>query len=118
MDRESSNNSVERNITQNARFLEIERRVSKLSHTEYDAVHPRFQKPNEAADVAYEEKNHYYCEQCKMFFAPTDDGLKMHFQKEIKTHRPYKDPCVYCNGKVYEYVINGESRVFHNCATD
>ncbi|RZB39349.1 hypothetical protein BDFB_005094 [Asbolus verrucosus] len=62
----------------------------------------------------YEIKNHYYCDLCKLFFAPTVRGLKFHFSGDMVQHKPYAS-CFYCQGDVYEYKINNQRKFYHNC---
>lgn len=88
--------------------------IKKVSQTESDAVHPRFKVETPAEILSYEKANYYYCNQCKLYFAPTVLGLETHFTKEIVKHN-YFGICLYCKGKVYEYYLNESQLVFHNC---
>lgn len=86
----------------------------KVSKTEFDAVHPRFKNETKEEMSKYEKTNYYFCEQCKLYFAPTVLGLETHFTKEIITHNSF-GVCFYCKGSVYQYLLNGTSLIFHNC---
>lgn len=90
----------------------------KKSVTESDAVHPRFldtEKSNSNQNE-YETKNYYYCEECKLFFAPDDKGLRIHFKEDIIKHTPTGN-CFYCNGPVYTYLLHDKKYNYHNCKT-
>lgn len=89
----------------------------KKSRTEADAVHPRFlMKPEDEEEMKkYESEHHYFCSTCKIYIAPTNLSLKMHFKEEIKDHPPY-GMCYYCKGDTFEYKFNGNIRYYHNCA--
>ncbi|CAH1106203.1 unnamed protein product [Psylliodes chrysocephalus] len=82
--------------------------------SESDAVHPRFIKENPEEILKYEQEHYYYCIQCQLYFAPTFEGLSIHYDKEIISHKPLGS-CFYCKGKVYEYTKQGESKLYHNC---
>ncbi|CAG9856453.1 unnamed protein product [Phyllotreta striolata] len=84
------------------------------SISEFDAVHPRFVKENPEDVVKYEQEHYYYCEQCRMYFAPTFEALRVHFDKEIITHEPIGS-CFYCKGNVFGYKKSGQLRAYHNC---
>lgn len=86
----------------------------KISYTEADAVHPRFKNETPEETKAYQKTNYYFCKQCQLYFAPTVLGLKNHFTKQIITHTAC-GTCIYCKGNVYEYYLNENSCVFHNC---
>lgn len=89
--------------------------ILKESHTEFDAAHPRFVKPEELEAVQLFQREHdFYCEQCEIFFAPTIEALKLHFKGDLVEHRPY-GRCFYCKGAVYQYKVNQESQLYHKC---
>lgn len=89
---------------------------SRKSRTEYDAAHPRFlnTEKKEKVEHEYELNNYYYCDICKLFFAPNDLGLRTHFKKDRADHVACGN-CIYCNGPVYYYYIRNEKHYFHNC---
>lgn len=88
----------------------------KKVRTELDAVHPRFTTPiDEEEMLKYETEHHYYCNTCKVFIAPTNLALKIHFKEEIQDH-PASGSCLYCKGDTFVYKFNGNIRYFHNCA--
>lgn len=82
--------------------------------TEFDAVHPRFAPEDPNAVLKYEKENYYYCKQCRLYFAPTFIALKTHFKHQMIEHNPI-GTCFYCKGKVYEFLQNEESKLYHNC---
>lgn len=93
----------------------VEEFIMKESKTEFDAVHPRFVKPENLERVRrFQMENDYFCEQCRLFFAPTVEALKLHFKGDIVQHRPYGS-CFYCKGAVYQYKFNQESLLYHKC---
>lgn len=80
-----------------------------------DAVHPRFASKKEPEEVnKYQVENDYFCIQCKEFFYPSVEGLKIHFDGAIVEHKPFGD-CFYCSGKVYEYRFRNNREFFHDC---
>ncbi|CAH0564181.1 unnamed protein product [Brassicogethes aeneus] len=89
--------------------------LKKEAYSEFDAAHPRFIKQNEEDVLKFQTENHYYCKQCKFFFAPTVLGLKTHFKGDVVKHAPYEKNCVYCEGSVYEYYLNNVRQYYHNC---
>lgn len=89
---------------------------SKESRTEFDAVHPRFAKPEEVEVRQYQTEHDYFCEQCDMFFAPTVRALKYHFKSGRISHTSCGS-CFYCKGPVYEYGQNNVGRLYHICET-
>ncbi|KAF5277147.1 hypothetical protein FQR65_LT03853 [Abscondita terminalis] len=64
---------------------EVERQTSR---TEYDATHPRFRAEDPQKIKEFQVANDYYCEQCRLFFAPDIEGLKTHFREDMVRHRP------------------------------
>lgn len=88
--------------------------IVKEAVTESDAVHPRFVEETREHIAKFEKENYYYCKQCNLFFASTYNGLKTHFTDEITTHQA-TGSCFYCKGKVYEYSLNRNYFVYHNC---
>lgn len=89
--------------------------IVKESHTEFDAAHPRFVKPEELEVVRkFQTEHDFYCEQCDLFFAPTMLAVKLHFKGDMVEHRPY-GKCFYCKGPVYQYKMNQESHLYHKC---
>lgn len=90
----------------------------KQSVTESDAVHPRFldTEKKEKEEHEYEVNHYYYCEQCKLFFAPDDKGLRTHFNEARVKHNPSGN-CFYCSGPVYTYSISRKKYSYHNCKT-
>ena len=93
----------------------LEGHIRKLSRTENDAVHPRFTEPKDPILIReYQIANDYYCEQCRLFFAPTVLGLKTHFKEDMVQHRPVGN-CFYCNGPVFAYSFNNRRKIHHSC---
>lgn len=91
-------------------------KINENHQSELDAVHNRFVKPPDSKVLLeYQYNNHYYCEKCKLFFAPTVLGLKTHFKEDMTKHDSY-GPCFYCEGKVFVYKLRNEKRFYHNCA--
>lgn len=88
--------------------------VSRKTLTESDAVHPRFIRQSSEEIREYELHNYYFCKQCNLFFAPSVNGLNMHFKADRVKHEAIGS-CFYCKGRVYEYTLNNEPRVYHNC---
>nr|CAH7752699.1 unnamed protein product [Callosobruchus chinensis] len=82
--------------------------------SESDAVHSRFCPEDPETVQKYEKENYYYCPQCKLYFAPSYQGLYMHFTHPIVRHDSCGS-CLYCKGSVYEYHLNIELRIYHNC---
>ena len=84
-------------------------------NTELDAIHPRFLEPQDAAVIReYQVQHDYYCDECRQFFAPTVEALKVHFSGDMVDHKPYAS-CVYCEGTVFQYKFNNERKLYHNC---
>lgn len=87
----------------------------KRERIEYDAVHPRFAEPrSQEAIEEFQIAHDFYCDQCKLFFAPSVDGLNFHFKEHNIKHVPV-DRCFYCNGNVFTYSFNKERKLYHNC---
>lgn len=88
----------------------------KRSVTESDAVHPRFLNAEKSQNVQddYEANNYFYCETCKLYFAPDDKGLRIHFKEDIIKHKPCGN-CFYCGGPVYTYLLCNKIQKYHNC---
>ncbi|EFA08702.1 hypothetical protein TcasGA2_TC006373 [Tribolium castaneum] len=92
-----------------------EKFIKNEAYTELDAIHPRFMEPQDAQVVRdYEIQHHFYCDECKLFFAPTFRALKTHFDGEMVRHKPYAS-CFYCQGSVFEYKFKNERKLFHDC---
>lgn len=90
--------------------------IAKESRTEFDAVHPRFVRPEETQVREFQREHDYFCEPCNLFLAPTIQALKYHFKKGRVTHQP-RGSCFYCKGPVYEYKLNDDSLLYHICET-
>lgn len=89
--------------------------LKKESRSEFDAVHPRFVKPEDLEAVRrFQTENDFFCDQCQLFFAPTVEALKLHFKGDVVEHSAY-GRCFYCKGPVYEYKVNQESQLYHKC---
>ncbi|KAF2886202.1 hypothetical protein ILUMI_19970 [Ignelater luminosus] len=83
--------------------------------TEFDAVHPRFREPKKPEAIEeFQRANDYYCEQCKLYFAPDVVALKTHFREDMVKHKQIAE-CFYCKGPVYGYKFNNEQKIYHNC---
>lgn len=89
-------------------------KLEKNAYSDIDAVHPRFKHETVEEVTIYEKENYYYCQQCRLYFAPTSIALFTHFTNEIKVHKSC-GVCLYCKGKVFEYYQNETSFIFHNC---
>lgn len=88
---------------------------SASEDTELDAIHPRFLEAQDPEEIRqYEIYNHYFCEECDLFIAPTYKGLKIHFNGEMVQHKPYAS-CFYCRGVVFQYRFRRQRQVYHNC---
>ncbi|KAK5641637.1 hypothetical protein RI129_010184 [Pyrocoelia pectoralis] len=96
-------------------FEEVEGLCNKANRTEFDAVHPRFSGPKDPQLIReFQVANDYYCEQCRLFFAPTVLALQTHFKEDMVQHQPLGN-CFYCNGPVYAYSFNNRRRIHHSC---
>lgn len=83
--------------------------------TEFDAIHPRFRDPKKPEVIEeFQRTNDYYCEQCKLYFAPDVLALKTHFKEDMVKHKQVGE-CFYCKGPVYAYKFNNKQHVYHNC---
>uniref|UniRef100_A0A1Y1KXN6 Uncharacterized protein n=1 Tax=Photinus pyralis TaxID=7054 RepID=A0A1Y1KXN6_PHOPY len=104
------------NCSQEERIPEaLENVVGRANRTEFDAVHRRFTEPKDPKLIReYQVANDYYCDQCRLFFAPDVVGLRTHFKEDMVRHRPVGN-CFYCNGPVYAYYYNNNRRIHHNC---
>lgn len=89
--------------------------IKNEAKTELDAIHPRFMEPQDAQIIReYEIRHHYYCDECKLFFANSLEALKIHFDGEMVQHKPYAS-CFYCHGSVFEYKFNNKRQLYHDC---
>jgi hypothetical protein len=107
---------MRRNLCMEEKKEITEEFIRNEANTELDAIHPRFMEAQDAQVVReYEMRNYYYCEPCQLFFAPTFRALKAHFNGDMVEHRPYAS-CIYCQGSVFEYRLNNERKLHHNCS--
>lgn len=88
--------------------------ITKQSVTEHDAVHPRFQDENEEEVRQCQLQRDYYCEQCRLFIAPSVIALKIHFRGDIVKHEAC-GTCFYCRGPCFEYKWNEKCFLYHIC---
>lgn len=80
-----------------------------------DAVHPRFANKQDSEEInKFQIENDYFCIQCKLFFSPTPEGLRIHFDGIIVEHKPF-GTCFYCNGNVFEYRFKNNREFYHDC---
>lgn len=93
---------------------EVNEFILRECRTEFDAAHPRFVDPDEAEEVKFQTEHDFYCEACRLFFAPTVEALKVHFKGDLVEHKPY-GVCLYCKGHVYSYKLNERVCLYHIC---